>query len=214
MINKHIVNIGYPRCGTTWLWECSEFEPRHDKENKLLIEDLNFDQYVKYYSQYRISANFQPNLWHVDTEIIKFVQQHASHITLIVRNPFDFVERFIDFIHPDQAPTENLINYVVYSGYIKYRDVAVRWGSSTKPFQIFYFDDLEQDPFTFFTEYMTFCQIPIAKNLNIDYNLKVNANPRKEKIKINFTRDQIDFVNHEIDLFQSVVDRNLTHWKK
>ena len=92
MIDRHIVNIGYPRSGTSWLWNCSGFAPRHDKENTLLMDNLNFDQYVKYYSQYRISANFQPNLWHVDTEIIKFVQQHASHITLIVRNPFDFVD--------------------------------------------------------------------------------------------------------------------------
>lgn len=214
MIDRHIVNIGYPRSGTSWLWNCSGFAPRHDKENTLLMDDLNFDQYVKYYSQYRISANFQPNLWHVDTEIIKFVQQHASHITLIVRNPFDFVERYIDFINPDQVPTETLMNYVIYSGSIKYRDVATRWGSSAKKFQIFYFDDLEKNPFRFLTEYMAFCQIPVVKNPNIDYNLKFNANPKKEKIKINFTKDQIDFINHEIDLFQSVVDRNLTQWKK
>ena len=214
MIDKHIVNIGYPRCGTSWLWKCSGFEPRDDKEENLLLEDLNFEQYVKYYSQHRISANFHTNLWHMDTELIKFVQHHASHITLIVRNPFDFVERFFDWIYTDQTSAETLTDFIVYRGYVQYHDIVMRWGSSAKKFQIFYFDDLEKDPYGFFTEYMKFCQIPVVKNPNINYTQKVNANPKKEKTKINFTVDQTKFINHQIDLFQSVVDRDLTHWKK
>mgnify|MGYP000595244359 CR=1 FL=1 len=35
MIEKHIVNIGQARAGTTWLWKCANFDPVYDKENKI-----------------------------------------------------------------------------------------------------------------------------------------------------------------------------------
>jgi glycine cleavage system H protein len=75
-------------------------------------------------------------------------------------------------------------------------------------------EDLENNPYKFFKQYMEFCQEPIAKNKNIDYNRKINANPKTQKIKLEFSSDQINLINQEIDRFQQVVDRDLTHWKK
>jgi hypothetical protein len=211
MIEKHIVNIGFPRTGTTWLWELAEFEPR-DKENNILTTSLNFSQYIDYYKKYQISANFQTNLWCVDREIIKFVHQHATHISVILRNPFDFIERYVDWIHTDED-IETLTDYIVTSGFVKYCDIVDRWSTTNAKFQIFFFEDLERDPFNFFKEYMNFCQIPIAKNKDIDYTLKVNANKKQNKIKLKFTNNQINFINREIDQFQSIVDKDLRHWK-
>jgi hypothetical protein len=213
MIEKHIVNIGQPRAGTTWLWKCAKFDPELDKENDILMESLDFDQYVRYYKQYQVSANFQTNLWCVDQAIIQFVQQHATHISFIIRNPFDFVERYFDWIYQEQN-TDTLTQYLVSSGYVNYYDIVTRWAAGAKKFQIFFFEDLERDPTVFFKEYMAFCQLPIAKIDTFNYNTKVNANPKTEKIKIDFTDDQINFINHEIDRFQQLVDTDLTHWKK
>jgi hypothetical protein len=213
MIEKHIVNIGQARAGTTWLWKCANFDPVYDKENKILMKSLDFDQYIKYYNQYQVSANFQTNLWYVDREIIQFVQQHASHITFIVRNPFDFVERYFDWICQGHD-YKTLTQYLVLTGYVNYRDIVDRWASGAKKFKIFFFEDLANNPKIFFKEYMAFCQLPIAETDTFNYNTIVNANPKQEKIKLNFTNDQINFVNHEIDRFQSVVDKDLTHWKK
>ena len=213
MIEKHIVNIGFPRTGTTWLWYSAGFDPDHDKENNILTTDLNFDQYVRYYSQYQISANFNPSLWCVDREIIKFIQQHATHITFIVRNPFNFIERFFDFIHRGEDVAV-LTESLVFGGFLNYKDIVDRWTDSNTKFKILFFEDLEHDPTKFFQEYMDFCQIPIAKNKIINYNVKVNANLKQEKIRLNFTSDQTKFINQEIDRFQTLVDRDLTHWKK
>jgi hypothetical protein len=88
-----------------------------------------------------------------------------------------------------------------------------RWSGAAK-FQIFFFEDLEQDPAKFLEEYMAFCQLPFAENTLINYNTKVNVNPKQEKIKLNFTDKQIALVNQEIDRFQTVVSRDLAHWKK
>lgn len=213
MINKHIVNIGYPRSGTTWLWENANFEPKLDKENAILTTSLDFDHYVKYYKQYQISANFQPNLWCVDREIIQFVQQHSTHITLIVRNPFDFVERYFDWIYRDQN-IKTLTDYIVYNGFVNYRDVVDRWSSNATKFKVFFFDDLTSHPEKFFKQYMLFCEIPIANNEQINYTTKVNANPKRDRIKLDFTQEQVKFINNQIDQFQVVAGRDISHWKR
>ena len=213
MIEKHIVNIGHPRCASSWLWQCAGFSPAQDKENRILMDDLNFDQYIRYYQQYKISANFQPNLWQVDQEIIKFVQKCTTHISFVVRNPYNFIERYTDWVYTDQD-FNTLTNYFVTSGYIKYANIVDRWAPGAKKFQVFFFEDLERDPYMFFKNYMSFCQVDIAENRVTDYNKKINANPKQKKINLKFTRDQISFINHEIDQFQTLVYKDLTHWKR
>jgi hypothetical protein len=213
MIEKHIVNIGLPRSGTSWLWHCAGFEPHGDKENTILMKGLDFDWYIKYYNKYQVSANFQPNLWCVDREIIRFVHQHATHITFIVRNPFDFVERYVDWIRHEQEVAV-LVDFILSRKFINYKDIADRWSAGAVKFQVFFFDDLEQNPSAFFKDYATFCQLPVAENNMFNYNTVVNANPKQEKIKIAFTDKQVAMINSEIDRFQSIVNRDLTHWKK
>lgn len=214
MIEKHIVNIGYPRSGTSWLWYHADFEPKQDKENQILMTTLDFKRYVDYYSQYKISANFQTNLLVVDTEIIKFVQAHATHISLIVRNPYDFVERYYDWISAN-SPTDPT-DFIVYQGLLNYHDIFQRWKPGSQKFGLFFFEDLELDPDGFYKNYMYFCNepIPIAKMSNIDYTIKINANPKFKKSKIEFTTAQIKYINNEIDRFQMLINKNLSHWKR
>ena len=214
MIEKHIVNIGYPRSGTGWLWWHTGFEPRHNKEDKILMTSIDFEEYINYYKQYKVSANFQPNLITVDTDIIKFVQTHATHISLIVRNPYDFVERYFDFI--DNRSPSDLINFIVYEGLLNYYDIVQRWQHGSQKFELFFFEDLEFDPTGFYKNYMSFCNEPIsiAKFSNIDYTKKINANPKFKKVKIEFEPAQINYINNEIDRFQLLVNKNLSHWKR
>ena len=63
---------------------------------------------------------------------------------------------------------------------------------------------------------MDFCNepIPIAKMSDIDYTIKINANPKFKKSKIEFTTAQIKYINNEIDRFQMLVNKNLSHWKR
>jgi hypothetical protein len=215
MIEKHIVNIGYPRSGTSWLWHNANFEPRDDKENQILLSSLNFEQYTSYYNQFKVSANFQPNLWFVDTEIIKFVNQHATHTSLILRNPFDLVERYFDWIHKEQDVLP-LTDFIVFSGMTNYYDVIKRWSNGAANFCIFFFEDLQQDPGKFLNEYLSFCDLPlpVAKSSTVDYNKKINANKKTKKVKLEFTKHQIEYINAQIEKVQTLIDRNILHWKK
>jgi hypothetical protein len=213
MIEKHIVNIGFPRCGTTWLWHHAKFEPFDDKENQILMTSLDFDQYVNYYKKFRVSANFQTNLWHVDREIINFIHQHATHISIIVRNPYDFVARYYDWIQTSQCQSE-LVQYIISAGYVRYSDIIARWRSDSLKFQIFFFEDIESDPEKFLNDYLKFCNLPVVKNNQIDYNKKKNPSIKPQRTLLTFTPQQVEYINQEIDKFQLLVDRDLTHWKK
>jgi seryl-tRNA synthetase len=55
---------------------------------------------------------------------------------------------------------------------------------------------------------MLFCEIPIANNEQINYTTKVNANPKRDRIKLDFTQEQVKFINNQIDQFQVVAGRD------
>ena len=114
MKNKHIVNVGLPRCATTWVWHNilhhldSDLDI-YNKENPLLLNG-NYSQYKDFYNQYTVSANFNPNLWHIDTDLIRYIDQYATHISIIFRNPYEFIERYCDWIKvPDPEQDVNFI---------------------------------------------------------------------------------------------------------
>lgn len=217
MRQKHIVNIGMPRCGTSWLWDYSKFEPKQDKENLILTTVLDFDRYISYYNQFDVSANFNTNLYQVDQEIISFLQKNSTHISFIIRNPFDFVERYYDWIHRAGQDPKNTIDYIVNSGHLRYTDIVSRWTQSlpgSVKFKVFLFEDLAKDSKKFFYNYMDFCNIPVAQNTTINYNIKINQNRNVTQTKINFLQHDIESINQEIDRFQQKIGCDLTHWKK
>lgn len=217
MRQKHIVNIGMPRCGTTWLWHHSNFQPKQDKENSILTTVLDFERYTSYYKQFDVSANFNPNLWMVDREIINFLQKNSTHISFIVRNPFDFVERYYDWIHQVGHDPKTTTDYIVNNGYLRYTDIVARWTQSLPEgvrFKVFLFEDLTRDSEKFFYNYMDFCDIPVAQNANINYNIQINQNKKVAQTKIKFLQHDIELINQEIDQFQQSIGRDLTHWKK
>jgi hypothetical protein len=123
------------------------------------------------------------------------------------------VERYVDWIRHEQEVAV-LVDFILSRKFINYKDIADRWSAGAVKFQVFFFDDLEQNPSAFFKDYATFCQLPVAENNMFNYNTVVNANPKQEKIKIAFTDKQVAMINSEIDRFQSIVNRDLTHWKK
>jgi len=215
MIEKHIVNIGYPRCGTSWLWAHANFSRSLQKEYAL-HDTLNFAQYLSDFGMYQVSANFQTNLYYVDTEIIDFVSQHATHTTVILRDPYSFVERYVDWISTSIQDVPRLTNFVIYSGMSNYYDIIQRWLPRSRKFGIFYFEDLAQDPRKFFLDYMEFCELDlqVAKSSYTDYNQRINRNPKSSKLLIDFTDDQILYLNTQIDKFQALAHKNLSHWKK
>lgn len=217
MKHKHILNIGFPRCGSTWLWEnlCQHPDlnsPLYEKENAILFSN-NFTSYYDFYKNYNISANFNPNIWLIDTELIKYLNQFTTHISIILRNPYDFVERYYDFIGHSFNHQSEFIDFLINQPHLRYYDICSRWvDNSTAKFSIFYFDDIVTNSGLFLSKYFEFCELDVI--LAKDFGKIRNQNSKELKTKLDFSKEQIKIINRQIDNFSTLSDRDLSHWKK
>ena len=70
MKSKHILNIGYPKCGTSWCWHVLQQQPwfsaPREKENQDLMKGISVNNYFDSFRDYDITANFTPSNFAVD----------------------------------------------------------------------------------------------------------------------------------------------------
>ena len=218
MKQQHILNIGFPRCATTWLWNILIDHPMinfpwDQKENSLIFDALCND-YENFYNQYDISANFNPNLWMIDQELIKYLGQHATHVSIILRNPYNFIERYYDFVGRSMKPNE-FIDFLIGCNYVDYSKIVNRWvtniSSSTK-FKIFYFDVIEANPKIFLSKYFEFINLDAIMTNDVDqiYNETIH----QSRTSLNFTSKQREIINQQIVDFSKTVNTDFSHWIK
>jgi hypothetical protein len=218
MNQKHIVNIGLPRCGTTWLWHQLCSHPAlnytiYQKENPIFFDQQEFTNYKNSYNDHNVSANFQANLWMLDQALIKFLHQYVTHISVVLRNPYQFIERFFDFISHNFSQ-EDFVEWAVSTQIVNYQKFLSRWMDTAPSYvacKIFYFDDIEKDPTLFVSNYLEFCGLEVI--INNDPKILINQNVKSQKIKINFSKRHISTINDWIDAFSDYADQDLAHWK-
>lgn len=215
----HLLNIGFPRCGTSWLWANLNKHPGINfhsfvKENDFFFNDKNFINYQDQFLPYEISANFNPNLWMIDQELIKFLGNYATHVSIILRNPYSFAERYYDFIKHNQSHNE-FIEWLLFNRFFDYSNIVRRWTNnlpSNTIFKIFYFDDLEHNPTDFLSKYFEFINIDVI--IDDTHKQRINQNLKTEKTKLTFTDEQKSIINNYIDNFSQLSEKNLTNWKR
>ena len=216
----HLINIGLPRCGTSWLWvnlshhPALNFKNYYIKENTALFDDKNFYKYAETYSPYDISANFNPGLWIIDKDLIKFLGNYSTHVSVILRNPYEYAERYYDFLK-DNDSTDEFINWLIDVKILNYSSFVKRWKDNIPPdvkFKIFYFDDLKKDSKLFLSNYFKF--IGIDATINDTHKNIINKSKKLQKTKLNFTENQKNIINGYIDDFSNMIEQDLTHWKQ
>lgn len=219
MLEKHIIHIGLPRCGSTWLWKnifpsLDQTMRFADKENKILFNSADINKYYAHYKKYQISANMNPNIWMMDQSIIQSLNRYATHVSCTLRNPFQFVERYYNFLSPTHINSSEFVNFVIMQGMLQYSKIYNRWHANFhKKIKFFLFEKLENDSEQFFKEIFQFYEfdvdkIPPAHLLSEKINVNIKNN------KIWFTDAQIKLINQEIDQFSNLIDIPLTHWMK
>lgn len=217
MKEKHILNIGLPKCGTTWLWTQLSKHPNVcldglEKESPYFLENNNIHEYKKLYSDYAISANFHVANWQVDQHLIKSLDSCSTHISLLVSDPYLFIDRYYNWLKTTMS-CEEFINLCINSKNICYEEIANRWirNLSNSKFKILIYDDLVNDPDKFLAEYFNFCNLPAVVIPNA--NNIVNKNLQK-KISVEFSKNQINIINAEINKFEILTNREFQHWKR
>lgn len=215
MKTRHILNIGHPRCATTWLWHNLIQHPSMDKaiyhkENQILFTASCFQDYIDFYSRFDNSANFNPNIWIIDRELISFLAPHVTHISAILRNPYDFLERYYDFAGNHHSH-DSFVQWALEYRIIDYKYIFERWrdaiGCDSK-LQIFFFDDIKKDPKLFLEKYFAFCDLPAILDANFAKAKNISMSSRSV---IDFT-DYKKIINDKIKTFGDQINADLTDW--
>lgn len=217
MKQKHILNIGMAKCGTTWLWEQLEQHPDVcltglQKEPSYFLENIDFDSYKRLYKKFDVSANFHVSTWQIDQCLIQQRDQVATHTTIIFSDPYLFVERFYNWL-PKEMEISDFVDMCISSRHICYSEIANRWTKNlaNSKFKILVYDDLVNDPAKFLSEYFNFCGL---RDVAIPgFEKIINANPRS-KVSVKFSNRQIKLINAEIKKFEELTERKFSHWMR
>lgn len=216
---NHIINIGYPKCGTTWCWEILTQQnwfsyPREKENNDLLFGIKTVDQYILDYNNYNISANFCPNMFGIDRYLICLLHEISTlSVSIILRNPFELYWSLYNFLDPKNITfLEHTENWHSQGWWNQTDLILARWMEifPSDRFKIFFYEDLQSNPTLFFENYCDQMHLPEPIILN---SKKVNAT-RYKHTNSEISTNLVDAINWDIDRLQTIVSRDISHWKR
>lgn len=219
MKNNHILNIGYPKCGTTWCWELLAQQPwfsiPRDKENSDLITGVTVAEYTNSYQNYDITANFCPANFTLDRYIIKQLSELSTvNVSVILRNPFDLQWSMYNYMpnHGNIDYNSSVVNIINQSWFTKISHIIKRWQKYFDPtrFHIFFYDELEENNNLFFNKYCRRLNLP---NPTVQDSSPVNVT-RYVYNEYSLDPDVVAIINQEIEKLQDCVEYNVLKWKK
>lgn len=216
---NHILNIGYPKCGTTWCWtlltQQTWFTNPGDKENNDLIERVTVADYTKIYIDSNITANFSTANFTLDRYIIKQLSElPTTTASIILRNPFDLYRSLYNFMpNPLNTPYNTFVNNLIkQSWFHRPAHIINRWQQFFEKdrFCIFFYDDLQKNSSDFFNNYCKQMRLPTPTILDTSLvNVTEYKNTSKE-----LHPDLVTLINQEIDNLQVYVDYDVLKWKR
>ena len=219
MKNNHILNIGYPKCGTTWCWELLAQQPwfsiPREKENFDLIKGVTIAEYTNLYQSYDITANFCTSNFALDRYIIKQLSELPTvNVSIILRNQFDLQWSLYNYLpnHANMDYHSSFVNMIDQSWFTKTSHIIKRWQKYFDPtrFHIFFYDELKENNNLFFNNYCRLMKLPepIIKD-----SRPVNTTEYKHTIK-NLDPGVVSTINQEIEKLQDCVDYDVLKWKQ
>lgn len=226
MKKKHLLNIGYPKCSTTWLWsvlasqEWVEATHRVDKENYELLRHGDIQQYYETYKQFDISANFCPVMFAIDRYLIKQLANNPQiQVSIIVRNLFDLnfsLYSFLQGTNQTIADYQDNIDNLLKQGtwWTSPATIIQRWMEffdSTR-FKVFFYDDIKESNNEFLKNYCLQVDLPLVKKQ--EYPLVNRTTTYKENISGQMQDHQIEIFNEEIEKLEFLLEKDLSHWKQ
>jgi hypothetical protein len=216
---NHILNIGYPKCGTTWCWKLltqqSWFSQPREKENKDLIIGSTIKEYITSYQNYDITANFQTNNFALDRYVIKQLSELPTvNVSIILRNPFEIQSSLYNFL-PDNRTMDyntNFINLIDQSWFTKTSHIIKRWQQyfDANRFHIFFYDEIKENGDNFFIKYCHQMGLPLP---TIQDSQPVNET-RYVYTQNSADKNVVSIINQEIEKLQDCVEYNVLKWKQ
>jgi hypothetical protein len=205
----HLLNIGFPKTGTTWLFkEISKqkwFDQKDIEKEKFIIEKTKkIDDYISLYNSYNYSANFNTNSYRLGIYYIRLLKNIKNcKVSLIIRNPYEcywsyYQEHTVKLNSHSQIQkkdfftwTKDMLNIKADSSWSKIID---RWVQVFPNLKIFYYDDLKENPTKFYYEYSKKMNLPKSKNINTtpENVTKTSLNNEQKQLFIKEFKDKIE----------------------
>jgi len=214
---NHILNLGYPKCGTSWCWHVLKqqawFSAPQEKENLELIKGVGVHTYFESYKDYDITANFTPNNFALDRFIVKQLSEHGTvTASIILRDPFEIYWSLYNFL-PQQFKSYNeYVDNLLAQGWFNQTSLLIeRWQQYFGArFQIFFYEDIKQDPSKFLVNYCHKMNLP--KPIIIDTSF-INVTRYGNRPPEVLNAKLVGIINRDIENLQMIVDQNITRWK-
>lgn len=204
---KHYANIGTAKSGSTWLFEnllkSNAIDYNKEKEIKYNIF-LNEKNYTEYFKKFNFSLNFQVASWGIDLRQISFIKRHSTHCSIILRNPYQFLDSFYNFIKVTETDGDSFVESI--ADHIRYADMLKRWHDHDN-FKIFYYDHMCSNSQNYLNS--------VTDYLNIDRLIALGAINKTSYIKnINLNHFSINQIEQEITKLEDFLQKDFSHWRK
>jgi hypothetical protein len=221
MKTQHILNIGYPKCGTTWCWDSLSAQPwfsqPREKENYDLITGIKtVKEYADDYENFDITGNFCPAMFAVDRYIIQQLGEIPTiSVSLILRNPFDLYWSLYNFLKKDENTTfeQSVKNLIDHGWFNQYSTILQRWTDvfSTDRINLFFYDELVSNQKQFIDNYYSKMNLPAPTNyIREPSNVTKYQNKKQPEIDLKLKL----IINQDIKNLQLIIDKNISHWLK
>lgn len=217
----HLLNIGYPKAGTTWIWDkllkIPDMSFPMEKENPRFWKGQTIEDYVLCYNKWDMTANFFPYNFCLERYRIKQLASiDTAQVSFILRHPLDLAWSLYFFLNIDQTQLtfeEHCVELLEQSWFFSADKIITRWKQQfDSRLHVFYYDDFVKDNHEFFSD---FCE----KTLGLKYdkidsdNSIINSTNYLGKSKPRIGTALTNRFNVQIEKIQTVVDKDLSHWR-
>lgn len=220
----HYQNIGFPKCGTSWLfgrlgnmYGITKLE----KENKWQEEATSDDQfeieYLNRYNKFEVTYNLSTQTYSLPVEKIKKIHEYTTHLTMIIRNPWQLMESWYNYAIIPFGNEPEYIDTLDSNPMFNFSSVYEKWASSRIPLKIMFYDDLCENSVSFVKEICEYIGVKYVASKSSESILRwyeyVNKTQYVSALPLPSV-ELVNLINNRITETETITGRNLNHWKK
>jgi len=226
----HYQYLGYPRSGSTFLHGVFGRHPYLQECVSSVTKEglyLTEARYKQTFDKFDYSINMHPGIifpnFGTDDNFVKLADSVTTKFFICVRNPYDMIDSMHMYKSLKNCNELAIATLSNYSNHISWLQLLL-----TKPFKIFYFDDLLDSEHEFITDVYNWFEIPCEIPANLDVIIRNESSKtyftgvgrscvrtdREPVVHYNFSDQDIVNINRNISTFEELVNKNFDHWKR
>lgn len=218
----HYQYVGWPRSGSTFIHNIFRKNPLlQDCSIAVFKEKLcNTQDDYQEYRQFDYSINMNTLTFSNSDSSIQIADSVTNKFFACVRNPYDWISSLYTY-------SNGSIDAHAKTDYAK---TLTRFRSlTTRPFKLFFFDDLIADTQVFVNSIHDYLELPYTV-VNFDRLDKLESSTRQHDLSVavrnsartaenpcvyrTFSDNEITTINHMITKFEDYIGRDFSQWKR